>query len=89
MPSNIKQLTDARSDGANVGQSATDKVGFWGVTPVVQPAASAYAAVATTAVINSSASATCYGFTSAQATAIITLVNGLRAMGVTSGLWST
>ena len=87
--SNIKNLTDGRSDGANVGQSASDLVGFWGVAPVIQPKASAYAAVATTAVINSSISASCFGFTSAQATAIITLVNGLRAMGVTAGLWST
>ena len=87
--SNIKNLTDGRSDGANLGQSATDKVGFWGVTPVVQPAASAFPAVATTAVISSSTSATCFGFTSAQATALITLANGLRAMGVTAGNWST
>lgn len=84
-----QNVTRNLSEGANVGQSATDKVGFWGVTPVVQPAASAYAAVATTAVINSSISSSCFGFTSAQATAIITLVNGLRAMGVTAGLWST
>lgn len=85
----VRDLTDARTDGANLGQSATDLVGFWGVTPVVQPAASAFAAVATTAVISSSTSATCFGFTSAQATALITLANGMRAMGVTAGIWST
>lgn len=84
-----KNLTNGASDGTLLGQSATDLVGFWGKAPVVQPAASAYAAVATTAAINSSVSASCFGFTSAQATAIITLVNGLRAMGVTAGLWST
>lgn len=84
-----REITKAPTEGTHVGQSATDLIGLWGVTPVAQPAASAYAAVATTAVINSSVSATCYGFTSAQATAIITLVNGMRAMGVTVGLWST
>lgn len=77
------------TEGWHVGTSSSALVGFWGVNPVAQPAASAYPAVATTAVINSSVSASCYGFTSAQATAIITLVNGLRAMGVTAGLWST
>lgn len=86
---NIRDLTDARTDGTNLGQSSTDKVGFWGVAPVAQPAASAYPAVATTAVINSSVSATCYGFTSAVATGLVTLANGMRAMGVTVGIWST
>lgn len=85
----INQLSDARSDGTVLGQSAADKVGLWGVPPVVQPAASAFAAIATTAAISSSVSATCFGFTSAQANGIVTLINGLRAMGVTAGVWST
>lgn len=33
-----KQLSDG-GDGLKIGQSATDKVGFYGVTPVVQAAA--------------------------------------------------
>jgi hypothetical protein len=33
-----RQLSDARSDGVKLGQSVTDKVGFWGKTPIVQPA---------------------------------------------------
>jgi len=34
----IKQLSDGRSEGAVVGQSATDKIGFYGTsTPVVKP----------------------------------------------------
>jgi len=77
------------TEGWHVGASSTAKFGFWGVTPVVQPAASAFPAVATTAVISSSTSATCFGFTSAQATALLTLANGMRAMGVTAGIWST
>jgi hypothetical protein len=84
-----KVLNNTASEGSNLGASATDKIGFWGVTPVVQPAASAFPAVATTAVISSSTSATCFGFTSAQATALLTLANGMRAMGVTAGIWST
>lgn len=76
-------------DGTKLGSGATKKLGFWGVTPVVQPAASAYGAIATTAPINSSISSSCFGFTSGQAAAIIALVNGLRSMGVDAGYWST
>lgn len=82
---NIRDLTDARTDGTNLGQSSTDLVGFWGVAPVAQPAASVAPAVATTAAVSTGH----YGFTAAQANAIVALVNRLRAMGVTAGLWST
>lgn len=82
-------LDDARSDGVKFPRSSSALAGFWGVAPVAQQAASAFPAVATTAAINSSVSASCFGFTSAQATALITLANGIRAMGVTIGLWST
>lgn len=41
----IKQLSDANPSGTQLGQSATDLVGFYGVTPVVQPTAAAQAAV--------------------------------------------
>lgn len=85
-----QQLTDAPTEGTVFGQSATDKIGFYGLaTPIVQPALSAMPAVVTTAVINSSVSATAYGYTSAQATSIVTLVNGLRAALVALGLAAT
>lgn len=32
-----RQLSDGNSDGTCLGQSATDKVGFFGKTPVVRP----------------------------------------------------
>lgn len=32
----IKQLSDGGPDGVGVGQSATDKVGFHGATPVAK-----------------------------------------------------
>ena len=31
-----KQLSDANPDGTALGQSATDKISFYGATPVVQ-----------------------------------------------------
>jgi hypothetical protein len=40
-----KQLSDGGPDGTVLGQSATDKIGFWGVTAVVQPAATAQSAI--------------------------------------------
>ena len=33
----IKQLSDKGPDGTQVGQSATDKVGFFGTTPIAMP----------------------------------------------------
>lgn len=40
-----KQLSDANADGTSLGQSTTDKVSFYGATPVVQPTAAAQAAI--------------------------------------------
>lgn len=45
----IKELSDGGPDGTRLGQSTTDLVGFWGKTPVDQPAATAQYAVTTTA----------------------------------------
>lgn len=39
-----KQLSDANGDGTSLGQSATDKVSFYGATPVVQRSNSIQAA---------------------------------------------
>lgn len=72
-----------------IGNASVDAVGFYGATAVTQRASSAFAAVATTAVIASSISSSCFGFTSAQATNIILLVNELRAAAVALGLIAT
>lgn len=86
----MKDLTDLPSDGTRFGQTSADLIGFYGLSAAVaQPQLSAFAAVATTAGINSSISASCFGFTSAQCAAIIALVNGLRAQQVTLGLAAT
>lgn len=39
-----KQLSDANPDGTAMGQSTTDKISFYGVTPVVQRALATQAA---------------------------------------------
>lgn len=45
-----KQLSDGNGEGTKLGQSATDLVGFYGVTPVDQPAVVADATDAATAI---------------------------------------
>lgn len=73
----------AMPGGDMLGQSATDPAALHGATPVVQRSGAAQAAVITTAPTNSSP----YGFaTSAQAAAIVTLVNELRAALVEKGI---
>jgi hypothetical protein len=40
-----KQLSDGGSDGVKLGQSSTDKVGFYGATPAVRPTCTLAAAL--------------------------------------------
>lgn len=70
------------ADGVLVGKTG-EKLAFLGATPVVMRTGASGAAVATTSATNSSP----YGFaTQAQADAIVTLVNELRATLVAVGL---
>lgn len=78
----VKYLTDGGSDGSSFGQSTSDKISFYGVTPIVQRSGAAQAAVAATAATAS----TPYGYSEAQANAIVTLVNELRAAMVAAGI---
>lgn len=41
----VKQLSDGNPDGAKLGQSITDLIGFYGVTPIAQKAAAAQALI--------------------------------------------
>lgn len=85
----VAYITNKPSDGTSFGQSSADLISFYGATPVTKPAMSAFAAVATTAAINSSISSSCFGFTSAQANGLVAGFNGIRALLVTLGLGST
>ena len=79
----LTQENVPQQDGHQVGSSASALVGFWGASPIVQPSGAAQAAVATTASTNTSP----YGYTtSAQADAIVALVNSLRAALVAAGI---
>ena len=71
-------------DGAQIGKSATSsKLGFFAASPIVQPTSASQAAVATTAATTGAAT---YGFTSAQANDIVTLLNRIRTDLVALGL---
>ncbi len=78
----VRQLSDGNPDGTVLGQSASDLISFYNATPVTQRSGAAQAAVPSTAPTN----ATPYGFSQAQATAIITLLNEVRATLVGLGL---
>ena len=67
-----KQLSDKNSDGVCVGQSG-DKVGFFGTAPTAK--ATGFTAPAATAATNS----TPYGYSQAQADALITWARALDA----------
>ena len=79
----LESNTPKTGGGYTIGQSASDLVGFHNATPVAQRSGVAQAAVVTTAPTNTSP----YGFsTSAQAAAIVTLLNEIRAALVEKGI---
>jgi hypothetical protein len=47
-----ESVTYNSPDGAQVGVAATDKVGFWGATPVVQPSITAVGTATATTTLN-------------------------------------
>lgn len=73
----VRQLSDSNPDGCTFGSGATDKVAFYGFTPVSQRATSLGA---TSAISASSAS---YG--SLQAAVVTEIVNTLVGVGLMKG----
>ena len=69
----VEQVTYNSPDGAQMGKSSTEKIGFYGTTPVALP--STLRGVATTA---STSTTLAFGYTtSTQADAIVTALNAL------------
>jgi len=77
MPSFVEQITYNSPDGATMGKSATEKISFYGTTPIVQRTA----AVATSAVGTASSA----DVTTALKAAVIDIMNTLEALGLWSG----
>lgn len=73
-----RQLSMADSDGTVIGQSITDKIGFYGITPIVQRAG---AAQNTTALSTASSTA----IDTATKAAIIEIMNTLTALNLWKG----
>lgn len=82
------QLSKKNPDGTTLGQSASDLVGFYGATPVVQRAtAASHTTIATTNAVSTTSAI--WGFsTSTQANALIAAVAELQATLVANGLWA-
>lgn len=78
----VRQLSDGNPDGNVLGQSANDLISFYNAAPVARRSGTAQTAVPTTAPTNTSP----YGFSEAQAEAIISLLNEIRATLVGLGL---
>lgn len=79
----VQEVTDLRSEGAHVGQSSADLVGFYGATPVAQPSSASQGAVTATAVtsVNTTATITtaAHGFaTGTQGDALVKRVSQLQ-----------
>lgn len=70
-------LSDGRPAGAVLGNNATDKIGFYGTTPVVQRTA----AIATSAVGTASSA----DVTTTLKAAVIDIMNTLEALGLFAG----
>ena len=79
----LRQLSDGGPDGTKLGQSATDLIGFYGVTVTAQRAV-------LTAVATTGAAPTAFGFTTtAQFLGLISAVNELVAMAKAQGFMAT
>lgn len=71
-------VTDGRPDGAMIGSAATEKIGFYGATPIAQRSG---AAQATSAVGTASSTAV----TTEVKAALIEVMNTLTALGLWKG----
>lgn len=71
----VKHLTDGGPDGTNFGQSATDKIGFYGKAPSAQRSGAAQA----TSVVSATS------WASVHHSALIEIMNTLAALGIYKG----
>lgn len=74
----VQNISNANTDGSSFGQSATDKVAFYGVTPVVQRTSSNQATSNISAFSSTTASA-------AIGTLLLEIANTLQGLGLWKG----
>ena len=75
-----EQVTKNTPDGATMGSSATEKIGFYGTTPVVQPASASQAATGPAAPAGGTGATAGAYDTAANRDLMITLVNENRTL---------
>jgi predicted secreted protein len=73
-----KQLSDGNPDGTGLGQSVTDKISLYGVTPIAQRSGAAQA----TSLVGTASSA---DVTTAMKAAVIEIMDTLVAIGAWKG----
>lgn len=82
----LKELSDGGSEGTRLGQSTSDKVGFFGTTPVALQGGTALATITVTI----STADTGFGFaTSAGFNALVAQVEAIRAALAAYGIVKT
>jgi hypothetical protein len=74
----LKQLSDGNPDGTVLGQSVTDKISLYGVTPIAQRSGAAQA----TSLVGTASSA---DVTTALKAAVIEIMDTLVAIGAWKG----
>lgn len=76
-----KYIGDGNPDGCSLGGATTEKISFYGVTPVTQPTSASQAAVTTSVVTTAATTTTPWGFaTSTQANDLATIVANTRTL---------
>ena len=87
-PTEYEQITYNAPDGAQMGRAVTDKIAFYGSTPIVQPTSSSLSLVSTTS-SQSTSSGTGVGWAFASkiefenaVTTISTVAYALRQLGL-------
>jgi len=73
-----QQVCDGRPDGAMIADASTEKIGFYGTTPIVQRSGAAQA----TSLVGTASSA---DVTTAVKAALIEVMNTLTALGLWAG----
>lgn len=78
----VRELSDGNDDGTRLGQSSTDKLGFFGLaTPIVQPSGAGQAAATNTTTTTSTTTAL-----TTDLDALRVEVNAIRSALVALGL---
>jgi len=78
----VRELSDGNDDGTRLGQSSTDKIGFYGLaTPIVRPSGASQAAATNTTTTTSTTTAL-----TTDLDAVRVLVNKIRTDLVALGL---